>query len=150
MICTTGHYRALRMVYRDETSSFSELLEKDGSVTIHHRNLQFLAIEMYKVFKGIAPVFMSNIFGKRLNADTENVSANTRSATSFYNHHNPKTDKYVLETLRSIGPKIWALVPADLKNTSSLPLFKAKIKKWVPSNCPCRLCKAFVPQLGFL
>ena len=38
------HFRALRMVYRDETSSFEELLKKDGSVTVHHRNLQLLAI----------------------------------------------------------------------------------------------------------
>ena len=144
------HYRALRMVYRDETSSFDELLEKNGSVTIHHRKLQFLAIEMYKVFNNFAPPFMSDIFGKHLNAGTENVSANTRSATSFYNHDNPKTVKYGLETLRSIGPKIWAIIPVDLKNASSVPLFKAKIKKWVPQNCPCRLCKTFVPQLGFL
>ena len=43
------HYRALRMIYLDETSTFEELLEKDGSVTIHHRNLQFLATEMFKV-----------------------------------------------------------------------------------------------------
>ena len=40
------HYRALRLVYQDENSSFEELLQKDGSVTIHHRNLQFLAIEI--------------------------------------------------------------------------------------------------------
>ena len=56
---------------------------------------------MYKVFNGIGPAFMSNVFGKHLNADTENISANTRSATSFYNHHNPNTVKYDLETLRS-------------------------------------------------
>ena len=40
------HYRALKMVYNDHTSSFDELLEKDGSFTIHHRNIQYLAIEM--------------------------------------------------------------------------------------------------------
>ena len=48
------HYRALRMVYFDETSSFEELLIKDGSVKIHHRNLQVLAIEMFKVIKGMS------------------------------------------------------------------------------------------------
>ena len=143
------HYRALRIVYRDETSSFDELLAKDGSVTVHHRNIQFLAIEMYKVIKGVAPAFMSNIFGIHPNANTENISANTRSGRSFYNQSNPKTVKYGLETLRSLGPKIWNLIPIDLKSIS-VPLFKEKIRKWIPSNCPCRLCKTFVPQLGFL
>ena len=37
------HKRALNLVYNDFSSSFSELLEKDNSVSIHHRNLQTLA-----------------------------------------------------------------------------------------------------------
>ena len=46
------HCRALRIVYRDKTSSsFEDLLKKDGSVRAHHRNIQFLAIEMFKVYK---------------------------------------------------------------------------------------------------
>ena len=43
------HKRALSLVYNDFSSSFSELLEKDKSVTIHHRNLQTLAYEIFKV-----------------------------------------------------------------------------------------------------
>ena len=31
------------MVYNDEQFSFNELLEKDGSVSIHRRNIQILA-----------------------------------------------------------------------------------------------------------
>ena len=45
----TLHERALRLVYNDFTSSFAELLEKDNSVTIHQKNLQNLAIEMFKI-----------------------------------------------------------------------------------------------------
>ena len=41
------HERALRIVYRDNISSFALLLEKSGSVSIHHRNLQALAIDIY-------------------------------------------------------------------------------------------------------
>ena len=33
------HERALRLVYKDDTSTFSELLSNDGSFSIHHRNL---------------------------------------------------------------------------------------------------------------
>ena len=144
------HYRALRIVYLDEMSSFEELLRKDGSVTVHHRNLQFLVIEMYKVFKDIAPAFMKDVFAKHGNAFTENVSSNTRSKSIFYNPSNPKTVKYGLETLRRLGPKIWDMIPTDIKNSTSLSVFKTKIKKWVPHSCPCRLCKLYVPQLGFL
>ena len=44
-IINTLHERALRLVYNDFTSSFTDLLKKDISVTIHKKNLQNLAIE---------------------------------------------------------------------------------------------------------
>ena len=43
------HERCLRIIYNDKQSSFIKLLEKDNSVSIHQRNLQILAIEMFKV-----------------------------------------------------------------------------------------------------
>ena len=39
--------RALPLVHNDNTSSFYELLQKDNSFTIHHRNIQKLSLEMY-------------------------------------------------------------------------------------------------------
>ena len=36
---------ALRIVYQDNASSFTVLLEKDNSTTIHNRNIQLLATE---------------------------------------------------------------------------------------------------------
>ena len=43
-------------------SSFGELLKKDGSFTIHERNIQALAIEIYKVINGLSPEIMNDIF----------------------------------------------------------------------------------------
>ena len=56
------HYRALKIIYRDNELSFDEILREDGSVTIQHKNIQLLAIELYKVKQGIAPSFMNDIF----------------------------------------------------------------------------------------
>ena len=41
------HERALRSVYQDDISNFEELLKKDNFFSIHHQNIQTLAIEMY-------------------------------------------------------------------------------------------------------
>ena len=43
------HEKFLRLIYSDKTSSYEELLEKDGLVSISNRNLQVLATEMYNV-----------------------------------------------------------------------------------------------------
>ena len=42
------HERRLRIVHSEKTSPFEILLEKDGSVTIHTRNLRTLATEIFK------------------------------------------------------------------------------------------------------
>ena len=43
------HERYLQLICNDKRSSFEDLLEKDNSVSIHHKNLQALAIETFKV-----------------------------------------------------------------------------------------------------
>ena len=42
------HERGLRMVYGDYTSTFEDILRRDESVTVHHRNVQLVAVEMFK------------------------------------------------------------------------------------------------------
>ena len=58
------HERALRLVYKDDQYTFKQLLDKDNTVTIHHRNLQKLAIEMYKLQNNLSPTFMKEIYSK--------------------------------------------------------------------------------------
>ena len=142
------HYRALRIVYRDETSSFDELLKKDKCFTIHDRNVHHLAIEMYKVKEGISPAFMNEVFRERVIPEDSRVSA-LRSQTSFYNSDNPKSVTNGLETLRELGSKIWNNVPESIKRCTSLAEFNFFIKKWKPTDCPCRLCKTYVAGFGF-
>ena len=56
------HERALRIVYKNSNLTFEELLQKDQSFTIHHRNLQKLATEMYKIKNNYSPLMMKHIF----------------------------------------------------------------------------------------
>ena len=144
------HYRALRMIYKDDTSSFEELLERDGSITIHHQNIHSLATEMFKVVTGVAPSFMEKVFNIHPNHNSQNVSAGTRKNPHFYNPNNPKKVNNGLKTLRNLGPKIWNMVPNDIKRSPSLVSFKNKISKWIPSDCPCKLCAKYVANLGFI
>ena len=56
------HERCLRLIYNDKRSSFEDLLEKGNSVSIHHQNLQALAIEMFKVHTKASPEIMQEVF----------------------------------------------------------------------------------------
>ena len=56
------HERCLRLIQNDKLSSYEELLEKDGSVSIHHRNIQSLAIEMLQIKHGQSRKNVTYIF----------------------------------------------------------------------------------------
>ena len=49
-----------------------------------------------------------------------------------------------------LGPKIWDQIPAEIKNKDFLEGFKREIKKWTYAEYPRRICKTFVPNLGFV
>ena len=51
---TRLHERTLRTVYSDYKSSFCELLEKDKSFSIHHKNIQSLDIEIFCIIYRLA------------------------------------------------------------------------------------------------
>ena len=40
------HEKALRIVYNDNESTFEDLLKKDNSLSIHHKNIRLLGIEL--------------------------------------------------------------------------------------------------------
>ena len=56
------HERALRITFQDRISTFQELLNKGNSVSIHHRNFQALATEMFKIHRGWSPDILRAIF----------------------------------------------------------------------------------------
>ena len=130
-------------VYSDYKSAFNTLLEKDGSFSIHHRNIQSLAIEIYKFLHGLSPAIMGDII--KLNRPP---TYNLRTRQELYSR-NPKTMRYGTETISFLGPKIWAIVPQNIKNCTFLSSFKINIRKWKP-DCSCRLCKCFLKHVGFI
>ena len=137
------HERGLRLVYKDPHLTFEELLQKDNSFTIHHRNLQKLATEMFKVYNDLSPSLLKTIFPQR------DISYDLRHRNPFRSE-NVKTVFNGTETLSFRGPKTWDLVPDLIKSSKSLSVFKNKIKNWKPDGCTCRLCKVYINDLGFL
>ena len=59
------HGRCIRIIYNEKQSSFDELPNKDSSVSIHIRNIQKLAIEMFRFYNRLSSPLMNNIFKLR-------------------------------------------------------------------------------------
>ena len=137
------HERALRLLYTDDVSDFDELLARDGSYTIHQRNIQALAIEMFKAKNNIGPQLLKDIFVER-----EYNGPSLRTVSDFV-MPNVNTVHFGEDSLRFFGYKIWNLIPHEIKDVESLDVFKRRIKVWAPEKCPCRLCRLYIQGVGY-
>ena len=137
------HERALKIVYKNPSLNFQDLLALDKSFCIHHRNLQKLAIEMYMVKQNISTTLFQELFPKYDNS--YNLRNNRCWQTSYV-----RTVGFGTETLSFRGQKTWDLLPETIKNSENLAQFKSRVKNWTPVGCTCRLCKVFINNLGFI
>ena len=106
--------RCLRIIYNDKRSSFNALLEKDGSVSIHERNIKILATEMFKVTKNLAPPQMQEIFKLK-----DQPRYNLRYNSLFFRSLVKSVYKGT-ESLSFLGPKIWNILPDTYKDMPDL------------------------------
>ena len=137
------HDRALRTVYNDNVSTFGKLLEKDNSVTIHVRNRRILETELYKTKENLAASIVHE------NCEQRNTQLNLHSQTNFQ-LRSIKTVNYGLRGPTYLGPKIYSIVPLEIKNSETVEQFKMKIKSWKPTHCLCNLCQPYFLCLGYI
>ena len=91
------HERALSIVYNDKNSSLNQLLLIDESFTIHERNIQALAVELFKIIHGLSPEIMKDILPLK--------ETNDYYCTNFpFKTRNVHTVTYGTETISYLGP----------------------------------------------
>ena len=102
------HERSFRIILNDYSSDFNILLENNNDICYHHRNIQALLIEAFKMKNGLAPPIMESILDKRFN------TYNLRNFQVFAMERK-RTVWYGLETLSYRYPQLWSLLPERLK-----------------------------------
>ena len=131
--------RALRAVYKSNSESYQELLNRAKIPTLYNRRLQDIATLMYKVKYGLVPTSVSDMF----NCKTQRYSLRN----SDFKIPRFETIRYGKHSIRYLGPFIWAKLNRNLRTASSLNSFKYNIRKVDlsgllenNSNC-CSLCR---------
>ena len=126
------HERCLRLIQQNYTSDFEVLLENSNEKPTHQKCIDLLMIEVYKHLNGLSPDIMSDMFKLR---------ENTYNLRSFgiFKSQNPRTKKFGLDTIAYRASQLWKNVPEEIRNSTSLPMFKKKIKNvpFIPCSCNC-------------
>ena len=99
--------------------------------------------EIYKIINHIASPIISPLF---------EIYENTHKTRYFQvlSNESRRTVNYGLEAICYRGSFLWANLPPEYKLANSLSIFKIEIKNWKGENCPCRLCKTYVRELGYI
>ena len=137
------HGRTLRIAYKDNVSSFENLLLMDNSVTVHQRNLQLLMIEIYKARNNLNPSFMKQIFEAKVLPYNLWCSEKLQPPKA-------KTIDLRIDTVRFVWGRVWETISLELKKSSSLQIFKRHIKTHRCDACNCTFVNIFISIQVFL
>ena len=116
------HERALQIVHKNPNLTFQQLLNLDKTHCMHHRNLQKLAVEMFKVSKKLVPATIQEPFHIY-----DNIY-NLRGQRCWHSH-NVRTVVFGTESFTYPGQKTWHLLLDSIRKSETLNEFKAKIKQ---------------------
>ena len=89
-------------------------------MSIHQKNLQVLATEIFKVKLNISPEILKELFSfnvRNYNLRSQSTLKQIKTNSVYFGS----------ESLSSLAPKIWDLVPDSFKNENSLERFKNRI-----------------------
>ena len=119
------HKRSLRIIRNDYETLYPLLLQEPHQITFPQLCINSFMIEVYKCLY------------------------NLRNFHIFQTK-NPCSLKYGLDAIPYCASQLWQQVPIDNREAAYLNLFKNRIKTWKCEDCPCRSCKIFIQNVGYI
>ena len=91
--------RVSRIVLNDHISDFETILRNKNDITIHHRNIQTLMVELFKIKYDLAPPIMDSVLNRRT------ICYNFKNLQEFQSERK-RTVFYSLETTSYCVPQL--------------------------------------------
>ena len=112
--------RALRFVFKDNNSSYADLLKRGNFLSLSAYRIRNLAMEVFKCFHGMNPMYLNNLFCK------QEIKYNLRDKTLL---EQPKfsTKTYGYRSFKYYGSKLWNALPFEINNTDNYDEFKLRL-----------------------
>ena len=132
--------RALRAVFNSHSESYENLLARAELPSLQNRRLKDIAILMYKVKYGLAPIIVNKLLQRK--STTYSLRNSDFDILTF------NTINYGKHSLRYQGPHIWSKLDIKLKGSSNTESFKKNIRKkdltslLNNNNSCCNLCNS--------
>ena len=116
--------RAIRFVFRDKYTSYSELLNALGLSSLKQQRLIKITLSIFNaVHNSLAPKSIQDLIVHR-----KNVSYNLRG-DYILSLPKPKSTTYGLNSVRYIGPKLWNSIPNMFRNITNFKSLKRSISQ---------------------
>ena len=127
-------YRALRIVFKDYTSTYQQLLNKMNLTTLHHSRLRTIAIETFKCIHSLSPDFLNNLVTIK-----NNNSYNFRY-TNILDTPRVRTERYGKNSFRFEAVRVWNSLPNEMRTVQEYKDFVGLVRTWTGPRCRCALC----------
>ena len=126
-------YRALRYVFNDYLSTYSELRVRAGRPTLYAQRRNQILLEIFKIIHGKGPNYLREL------CKVKDTGYDLRNSIML---SKPKctTTKYGLNSFRYNGATIWNKQHADTTNMTRIQEFKRRLKDCSDFNCTCNDC----------
>ena len=132
------------LIQNDKPSSYEELLEKDGSISVQHRNIQSLR-------KAIKVLQVKHIQSREIVCDifTQVTQEQNLRKNLICRIPSLKTVPFFLKAFPIKPPKLGKSFWKKINEFISLNSFKKETRNWVPQDCLSRLLKQYISGAGF-
>ena len=128
------HKRTLQIVYDVYDESYENLLSRSDDISIHQKQLRYLAIEVYKSLTMLNPGFMWNFF------EINHIPYNLRQG-DLLPLPPAKSTRYGVNSLAFQGSLLWKKLRPQVKESQTLEEFKNRIKTLRSIYCTCTVCR---------
>ena len=115
--------RAPRFVFKDNNSSYVDLLQRGNFLSLSAYRIRTLAMEC---FHGMNPMVLNNLFCK------QEIKYDLRDKTLLEQPNFLKT--YGYRWFKYYGSKLWNALPFEIKNTENYDDFKLRLTTWCHSS----------------